>query len=155
MKVLLVEDDEEARTILKQLLKARGHEVAAFGDAETAWEACQGEPYPLMVLDWVLPGMDGVELCRRIRTLPHGDQSVIVIITSRNRPEDVAEVLTAGADDYFTKPIQPRLLAVRLAIAEKHVADLTRRRQAEAEFNARARQQVVVAEFGQRALLTN
>jgi len=155
MKVLLVEDDEDARKILKQSLKVRGHEVTDFGDAEAAWEACQGETYPLIVLDWILPGMDGVELCRRIRALPLGHQSVILIITSRNHPEDLTAVLDAGANDYFVKPIQTKLLAVRFAIAERHVADLIRRAQVEADFKARARQQVVVAEFGQRALLTN
>ena len=68
MKVLLVEDDSATLALLDALLRSRGHEVTACPDAETAWAAYQ--QHPLVVLDWVLPGMDGLQLCRQMRALP-------------------------------------------------------------------------------------
>ena len=129
MKVLLVEDDDDARMLMGMVLAERGHEVAAFPEAESAWELCRGELYPLMLLDWVLPGIEGIELCRRVRTLPGGDAAVIVVITGRHQTGDLAEVISAGADDYLAKPFALEALEARLAIAERRVELVGERRQ--------------------------
>jgi sigma-54 dependent transcriptional regulator, acetoin dehydrogenase operon transcriptional activator AcoR len=132
MKTLLVEDDATTRQLVEALLRARGYDVTAVADAESAWAACQQEVYPLLVLDWLLPGMDGLQLCRQIRTLPHGDRSVIVVLTARDQAEDLRLVLDAGADDYLTKPVEAGRLDVRLTIAERQLDNLAQRKQAEA-----------------------
>ena len=136
METLLVEDDATTRYLLESLLKSRGYEVTAVADAETAWPLCQQKPYAVVVLDWLLPGMDGLALCQKIRSLPHGDRSLIVVLTSRDQPADLQAVLDAGADDYLTKPVDVARLNVRLTIAERQVGNLLRRKQAEAEVAA-------------------
>jgi len=136
MKTLLVEDDATTRYLLESILKGRGYEVTAAADAEAAWPLCQQNAYPLIVLDWLLPGMDGLDLCQKIRGLPHGDRSLIVVLTSRDQPADLQAVLEAGADDYLTKPVDVARLTVRLAIAERQVGNLLQRKQAEAQVAA-------------------
>ena len=133
MKALLVEDDPDLRDLVASLLTDLGHEVFAFGDAESAWELCQREQLPLAVLDWRLPGVDGNELCRRIRALPGGDTSAILMMTGRTGPEELAAVLDAGASDYLAKPFDLDVLQVRLTIAQRQAETLAARARAEAE----------------------
>ncbi len=83
LRALVVEDDPAIRDVLADVLVERGHEVVACPDGEAAWAACQREAFGLILLDLGLPGMDGLELCRRLRTLPHGHQSVVVVLTAR------------------------------------------------------------------------
>jgi DNA-binding NtrC family response regulator len=132
LQVLLVEDDATTRRVIEGILLSRGYEVTAVADAESAWPLCTERPYPLIVLDWMLPGLDGVSLCARLRTLPHGDRSIVVMLTGRDRPEDLRAVLDAGADDYITKPVDPQRLHIRLAIAERQWQNLASRKDAEA-----------------------
>lgn len=133
MKTLIVEDDASMRQLFERVLRLRGHSVTACIDAETAWEAYHPDAgnYPLVILDWVLPGMDGLSLCRQMRSLPHGDCSVILVETARDQSEDLQAVLEAGADDYLTKPVNIEALDVRLAIAEQRARLLAKRKQAE------------------------
>jgi PAS domain S-box-containing protein len=135
MQTLLVEDDATTRQLLTAILRARGYDVTVAADAETAWTACQTTVYSLMVLDWLLPGMDGLQLCRQIRALPHGDRSIIVVLTTRDQPDDLRAVLDAGADDYLNKPVDAARLDVRLTIAERQIDHLRQRKQAEARVN--------------------
>jgi diguanylate cyclase (GGDEF)-like protein/PAS domain S-box-containing protein len=139
MKVLLVEDDPLTRRLLETVIRSCGYEVTACADAETAWEIYQQEAHLLVVLDWMLPGIDGLQLCRRMRSLPQGNWSVILIITVRDQVEDLREVLEAGADDYLSKPVDVRLLKVRLAIAERRIHDLLERKRAEEAMRLRDR----------------
>jgi PAS domain S-box-containing protein len=140
MKTLVVEDDVTTRSLLQELLKTRGYDVHACADAEAAWDAYAHGAYPLVLLDLMLPGMDGLELCRRLRGLPQRDRTLIVVLTSRTRPQDLQEVLDAGADDYLTKPLDARGLAVRLTIAERQIEHLARRKDAEARLADTLRQ---------------
>jgi DNA-binding response OmpR family regulator/GAF domain-containing protein len=133
MKALLVEDDPDLRYLVETLMADLGHEVSAFGDAESAWELCQREHFPLIVLDWRLPGVDGNELCRRIRALPDGAASAILMMTGRTGPNDLAAVLDAGASDYLAKPFDLDILQVRLTIARRQAETLAARARAEAE----------------------
>lgn len=123
MKVLVVEDDSATRLLLQRVLEGRGHQVDACADGETGWAAYQREMHPLVILDWLLPGMDGLDLCRRMRRMPRGADSVIIVETGKDQPADLGKVLDAGADDYVTKPVDARLLAVRLTIAERHLQE--------------------------------
>ena len=145
LAALLVEDDPDLRRLLAAVLAERGHRVVACPDAEAAWAARAGEEFPLVVLDRLLPGMDGLALCRRLRALPGGDRPVVLVLTARARPEDLAAVLAAGADDCLAKPFDLGHLEVRLAVAERQArANLDR---AAAE-GARARLAAIVASSG-------
>src|SRR5581483_3364237 len=133
MKTLVVEDSEFMGRILQRALRERGHDVVLCTSAEEAWEQCMNHEFPLILSDWMLPGMDGLELCRRIRGLPWGDRSVILIVTGRSDASDLSAVLDAGASDYLPKPLTPELFQVRLAIAERQADDSAARRLAEAQ----------------------
>ncbi len=132
MKTLVVEDDPFIRQLLEEILRDRGHDPTVCEDAESAWEAYQAEPYPLVLLDWLLDGMDGLELCRRMRASPQGERSAIVMVTVKDGPQDLKACLEAGADDYLKKPIDIELLSVRLSIAERAVEQRQKRSEAEA-----------------------
>lgn len=133
MKTLVVEDDPSMLHLFEIILQSRGHEIAAYKNAEAAWQAYQRENYPLVILDWLLPGMDGLELCRQIRGLPNGDRSVILVATVRDELEDLQAVLESGADDYLSKPVDVKLLNVRLTIAEQRVLDRVQYTQTEGD----------------------
>jgi len=140
MHVLVVEDDAGERWFFSEILRSRGYRVTSCGSGEAAWAAFEEEPAPLVLLDLMLPGMDGVALCRRIRRHPLGEESVIVSVTGREDPAALREVLDAGADDFIRKPVPPPLLDIRLDIAEQRVRDRAERRLARAELNATTRE---------------
>jgi PAS domain S-box-containing protein len=131
MKTLLVEDERGSRMLIDTVLRRREYDPVSCRDAETAWPLCQEESFELVVLDWMLPGMNGLELCRKIRTLDWGERSAILVVTSRTAAGDLQEILRAGADDYLSKPIDPELLDVRLTIAEHSLELLRERKRAE------------------------
>lgn len=109
--VLLVEDDPSARTALDMALSRQGHRVTAHATGEAGLAHIRAVRPELAVLDVMLPGMDGVEVCRRIRGI--GDLPVI-LLTARSDDIDVVLGLEAGADDYVVKPVEPRVLDARI-----------------------------------------
>ena len=131
MKTLLVEDDADLRAFLATLLSKRDYQIKAFATAEAAWESCQGETFDLAILDWMLPGISGLELCRRLRSQAGWDRTLVVVLTGRVGPEDLEEVLAAEADDYWTKPVDVQRLSIRLGVAERQARNIARRSRAE------------------------
>lgn len=132
-KTLVVEDDEAIRLLLQKTLIARGHTVTAVASGDEAWALLQASFFPTVLLDWMLPDLDGLEICKRIRTLPHGDYTTILLATAKNKPSDWALALEAGADDYMTKPFSIRLLDLRLSVMEARAKEKITRRLADAE----------------------
>ena len=153
MKTLIVEDEPTTRLLLSEILESRGHEVSAFEDAESAWDSYLQEKHSLIILDWMLPGMSGLELCRLIRARPDGDWCVILVVTARDHPDDLKEVLSAGASDYLAKPIDFDLLSVRLTIAEKQVQLITARKLVEEELAKAREHEVEIAGSIQQSIL--
>ncbi len=131
MRVLLVEDDQITQRFLVRIVESRGHTVDSFSDAEKAWEAYQRGFYPLLLLDWMLPGMSGLDLCRNVRNSPFGPFSIVLVVTAMNEAEHLEAVLEAGADDYIAKPIAQKLMNVRLAVAERRVDNILLHKEAE------------------------
>jgi len=129
MKILLVEDHPDSRRNLCRLIEKRGHEVIAFASAEEAEVQLDRERFPFLILDWMLPGKSGVDLCRQLRSHPNGDEMYILLVTARADAEDLEQALEAGANDYLTKPLDPRGLSVRLSVAENHIRGLEERNQ--------------------------
>ena len=127
LRTLVVDDSSSMRGLLRELLCERDYEVAVARTAEEALEAHLAQPFQLMLVDWTLPGMSGLDLCRMVRSRPGGEDVVILVITGRNRAEDLNAVLDAGASDYLSKPIDPEILGTRLLIAERTIEEATRR----------------------------
>ena len=125
------------RGLLRELLRERNYEVTAVGTAEEALQAHIERPFQLMLIDWTLPGMSGLNLCRTVRSQPNGQDVVILVITGRNKAEDLRAALDAGASDYLSKPIDPDILATRLLIAERAIAEAARRAEERRDMQSR------------------
>ena len=133
MNVIIADDDPTMCILLRTVAEQAGHHVAAMtSDGESAWAAYQREPVPLMILDWEMPKLDGLGLCRRVRESGIGDPFLLVV-TGRGKPDDLLKALDAGADDYLTKPVTPDELVARLRIAERRIEITGARRDAEME----------------------
>jgi PAS domain S-box-containing protein len=139
MKILLVEDHIESRTNLRRLIERRGHEVVAVGSAEEAKQALSNQKFSFLILDWMLPGESGIQLCRELRTQPRGDELFILLVTAKADTTDLEQALQAGANDYLTKPLDLGLLDVRLSVAERQIRDLAERNHARAALQESAR----------------
>src|SRR6266487_3249348 len=146
MRILLVEDHPESRRALQRLIERRGHEVVAVGSAEEAEVELTKQSFPFLILDWMLPGKSGVELCRELRTAPRGDESFILLVTARDDTQDLEQALEAGANDYLTKPLDPARLNVRLSVAERRIRALIERNQARAELQEMVRKMTDILE---------
>lgn len=139
MKILLVEDHPGSRRNLQRLIAKRGHEVTAVASAEEAEAALARESFPFLILDWMLPGKSGVDLCRELRGWPNGDEMFILLVTAKTDTEDLEQALEAGGNDYLTKPLDVDLLDVRISVAERQIRDLAERNQARAALLESAR----------------
>jgi len=138
MRVLVADDDVIALTLVTAVLADLEHDVVAVSDGAAAWERYQQEPVPLVILDINMPGLDGLEVCRRIRSHEQGIATFVLVCTARDAREDLANVLESGADDYVTKPSSPENLRARLEIARRRIGLDNLRRTVEAEL-ARSR----------------
>jgi len=121
-KVLIAEDDPVSRSILDAFLSRWGYEVVVTADGTEAWEILQ-QPAPprLLILDWMMPGMSGVDICRRLRQEDQSPPPYVILLTSRARAEDVVQGLEAGADDYISKPFNREELRARTRAAARLV----------------------------------
>ena len=130
MRVLVAEDDLVTRRYLAGLLAKWGYDVTSVDDGECACEMLQQEDGPsLALLDWMMPGMDGVEICRRVRSRVRGRPVYLVLLTGRAQQADVVHGLEAGADDYLIKPFDHAELRSRLRVGER-VLDMAEQLQA-------------------------
>jgi len=114
-RLLIIEDDARLAAMVGEYLTQSGYAVTHHGDGEAGLLALQGEPFDLVVLDLMLPGIDGLEVCRRIRALPDGASRVpVLMLTAKGDPMDRIIGLELGADDYLPKPFEPRELLARI-----------------------------------------
>jgi diguanylate cyclase (GGDEF) domain len=133
LDVLIVEDDPVTRALLDRHLRKRGHTTVLCDSAEVALARLLERFYPLILLDVQLPGMSGMDLCRHLRAQPDGDQYYILVGTGNDTPEDLRDILDAGASDYVAKPYNPEYLNVRLTVAETQVKEIAARKRLERE----------------------
>ena len=121
MKLLIAEDDPFFRRILEQLLGSE-FEISSAVDGNMAWSVLEQKDGPrLAILDWVMPGMTGPEICRLVRTTPRVASAYLILLTDKNSAADITAGLRAGADDYLTKPFDPGELRARVGMARRIV----------------------------------
>ena len=115
MKTLVAEDDSITRKLLEAHLVKWGHQVVICADGKEAWEALNQDDAPrLVILDWVMPEIDGVTLCRQIRSREGQPYTYVILLTAKTSKDDVIQGLEAGADDYILKPFDAHELRVRV-----------------------------------------
>jgi len=115
MRVLIAEDDPVSRRLLEAHLGKWGYEVEAAADGDQAWGILQQPDAPrLAILDWMMPGLSGPEVCRQVRSVGQEPYTYILLLTARNQKQDLIAGMEAGADDYVTKPFDAQELKVRL-----------------------------------------
>ncbi len=114
MKILLAEDDPVSLHSLKRTLEKWGHEVTATSSGDEAWDAFRAGAFPIVISDWMMPGMDGVELLEHIRERKGDRYAYVILLTARQEKQDLVEAMSAGADDFLTKPFDRDELRVRL-----------------------------------------
>lgn len=131
MKILLADDSDLVRLLFEGALRSTGHEVMGVADGTAAWAAFERCEPAIVILDWQMPGMDGMEVCRRIRSHAASDTTFVLMVSARSAGEDLAQALAAGVDDFVTKPVTPATLRARLQIAERVIAKSEARREAE------------------------
>ena len=122
LQILIADDDGVTRRFLAQMLQQCGYEVVLAHDGNHAWRTLQQPDAPyLVVLDWMMPGLDGVEVCRRLRTLEKDVSPYVILLTGMNNKKNLVQGFDAGADDYITKPFDPDELYARIRAGERIV----------------------------------
>jgi phosphoserine phosphatase RsbU/P len=122
MKILIAEDDLVSRTVLVRLLTNWGHEVVATVDGRAACELLERDDAPkLAILDWMMPEMDGLDVCRRVRAIERAEPTYLILLTAKDQVGDIVEGLDSGANDYLIKPYDWRELKSRLRVGERMV----------------------------------
>ena len=119
MSILIAEDDPVSRRLLEKVVQGLGHEVTSVEDGQKAWEYFETGKFNFVITDWVMPRMDGLELCRKIRSAMLPNYVYIIMVTSGSGQEDWITGMGAGADEFITKPVNARELQVRMRAAER------------------------------------
>jgi signal transduction histidine kinase len=126
MEILIAEDDYISRNLLKRMLTDMGHQVVETENGRQAWALLRKRPIRLLVTDWMMPEMDGLELCRNIRNTTFDEYIYVIVLTAKDRKKDLVEVFQSGADDYIPKPFDPEELKARV-LTGLRVIDLEER----------------------------
>lgn len=132
MKILLAEDDDILRRIIAQMLRKLGYEVRETANGEEAWTVLLAESIRIVISDWMMPVVDGLALCRRIRGDPAARYVYFVLLTVQDATDENKRLAAdAGVDDFLTKPLNPTDLWLRIRVAERIVAATARVRELE------------------------
>jgi diguanylate cyclase (GGDEF)-like protein len=136
MRVLIADDDDIVLSVLETLLGDLGHEPILARDGLEAWEIMQrSDAPPLVILDWLMPGIAGVDVCRRLRESGKRPYQYVIMLTAKDKTSDLVQGMDAGADDYLRKPFDARELRARLHVGER-VLSLQDELRAKATFDA-------------------
>ncbi len=120
MRILIADDESATRRILESLLTRLGHEVVTTHNGLEAWEALQQPDAPtLAILDWMMPGLDGLEVCRNVRESENGEYTYLIVLSAKRGTRNLVAGINAGADDYLSKPFDPEELQARVCAAQR------------------------------------
>jgi len=126
MKILIAEDDAISRRILQMAIEKFGHEVIQTGNGMEAWRAFDSEPVRIVISDWMMPELDGLGLCQKVRTRPETEYTYFILLTAKADAENYHMAMQAGIDDFLSKPMDRDELSIRLKVAER-ILGFTRR----------------------------
>ena len=130
MKILMAEDEPVASKVLQRALELLGHQVVTASNGLEAWEAFDREPVRLIVSDWLMPGLDGLGLCKKVRERKKTPYTYFILLTSQETgPENYDLATEAGVDDFLTKPLDRATIRMRLRVAERILKFTTEIRQ--------------------------
>ena len=121
MKVLIAEDNAVSQNIMKKILENQGYEVITVNNGRQAWELLQKNDIQIVITDWMMPEMDGPTLCRKIRAATLPNYVYLILLTAKDKKEDLISGFTSGADDFVTKPVNPNELRARMQAGERVV----------------------------------
>ena len=120
MKILIAEDDFVSARVLQLALEREGHEVVAAKNGEEAWALFDADPVRVIVSDWMMPGIDGLDLCKRVRERPKTDYTYFILLTAINTGrENLRIAMNAGVDDFLSKPLDREVVTMRLRVADR------------------------------------
>jgi diguanylate cyclase (GGDEF)-like protein len=120
LRVVVAEDSAVSRTMIHRLLSKLGFDPQVAADGAAGWDLLQTQDVPtIAILDWMMPGMEGIEICRKIRQATHQHYTYTILLTGKTEKNDIIEGLQAGADDYMTKPFDAEELQARLVVAQR------------------------------------
>ena len=120
MKILVADDDSISRKVHAALLESWDYEPISVRDGASAWKVLESDDPPqLVLLDWIMPGMDGMEIVKRLREQQQSQYTYVIMLTSRNLKQDIEDALYAGCDDYLVKPFAPAELKARLFVGKR------------------------------------
>ncbi|MBI4531304.1 MAG: response regulator [Candidatus Latescibacteria bacterium] len=124
MRILIADDDPIVRRMLETQLVKWGHEVVTACDGHEAWEVLQRDDAPpLVILDWMMPGIDGATICRKVRETFPARPTYVLLLTALEQKEDIIEGLEAGANDYMVKSFNPEDLHARIQTGVKYIIE--------------------------------
>ena len=147
MKILIVEDDPVSQKLLEKIVRREGYDTILADNGNGAWEIVKKETFEMVITDWMMPEMDGLKLCRKIRQANLPRYVYIILLTARDQAEDAVAALDAGADDYIRKPFNPNELKARI-LAGKRIIELEDNQK---KANAQLSQSEKMASIGQLA----
>jgi len=119
MKILTADDDASSRAVLTSALKSFGHDVVETKDGNEAWTEYRLHSFQLVISDWMMPGLDGIDFCKRVRGEQRQKYTYIILLTSVEGKKKYLEGMEAGADDFINKPFDRETLASRIRVAER------------------------------------
>lgn len=130
MKILIAEDDPIAAKVLRLTLQNYGHEVVVATTGTEAWQLFDAEPFRVIVSDWMMPGLDGLQFCERVRNRPRTPYTYFILLTAAHTgPDDYALAMDSGVDDFLTKPFDRELIRTRIYVAQRILRYTTEIRQ--------------------------
>jgi two-component system phosphate regulon response regulator PhoB len=113
-QIFVIEDEQDIAELIRFNLSLEGYNVATFGSGELGFQALEQQTPDLLILDIMLPGMSGLEICRRIKSMPKTEKLPVIMVTAKGEEADVVKGLELGADDYITKPFSPKVMSARI-----------------------------------------
>ena len=120
MKILIADDDDVSRRVLEEFLRKWGYQVASVANGADAWALLEADDSPrIAILDWMMPELEGVEICRRVRARSDRAYTFLILLTAHGQKDSLLSGLKAGADDYLSKPFNAEELRARLQVAER------------------------------------